>query len=232
MDVNNRTFWDMQQRCISYADDSAKLWTGNPVIEKDIKALKENEKEVAAAAMEQTENDTQGLVVQKNQDLQALATDIYVLNRSLCHLAKTNGDQVLLNIANVPESKMLTGSLSENLMRLKNILVAARQKLPELTDYLVTDEILDKLDTRLQVISDMPDVISVQTSHRKMAVRSIKEIIADARIILDRLDDAFEAIIRDEKFLDGWFDARKIKGRSRRKNNGNGNETDDNTSED
>ena len=72
----------------------------------------------------------------------------------------------------------------------------------------------------------------LKTDFRKMAVRIINEIISEARIILDRLDDAFEAIIRDEKFLDGWFDARKIKGRSRRKNNGNGNGPDDATTED
>ena len=31
---------------------------------------------------------------------------------------------------------------------------------------------------------------------------TLKELIAEARLILDRLDDAFEAMIADEKFLE------------------------------
>ena len=51
------------------------------------------------------------------------------------------------------------------------------------------------------------------TGNRKTATRSIKELNAEARNIFDQLDDAMEGIITDEKFIEGWFDARKIKGR-------------------
>jgi hypothetical protein len=51
----------------------------------------------------------------------------------------------------------------------------------------------------------------------KGAVRSIKVLIAEARKILSKLDDAFEGMIDDNDFIDGWFDIRKIKGRRKAK---------------
>jgi hypothetical protein len=41
---------------------------------------------------------------------------------------------------------------------------------------------------------------------------SIKYLNNEARIILDRLDDAIEGMIDDDKIIDDWFEARKIKG--------------------
>jgi len=39
-------------------------------------------------------------------------------------------------------------------------------------------------------------------------------VIAEARVLLDKLDDAFEGTIDDaDAFIDGWFAIRKIKGR-------------------
>ncbi len=51
------------------------------------------------------------------------------------------------------------------------------------------------------------------TNDCKSARRSIRELITEALTILDKLDDAFEGMIDDDAFIDGWFAVRKIKGR-------------------
>ena len=46
----------------------------------------------------------------------------------------------------------------------------------------------------------------------------LKELIAEARLLPDKLDDAFEGMLDDaDAFLDGWFAVRKIKGRHKPK---------------
>ena len=37
--------------------------------------------------------------------------------------------------------------------------------------------------------------------------------MAEARVLLDKQDDAFEGMTDDDAFIDGWFAVRKIKGR-------------------
>ena len=63
----------------------------------------------------------------------------------------------------------------------------------------------------------MHPTISMITNDRKSAGRSIKDLIAEARNMLDKLDDAFEGMTDDGVFLDGWFAVRKIKGRHKPK---------------
>jgi len=40
----------------------------------------------------------------------------------------------------------------------------------------------------------------------------LKELIADARLQPNKQDDAFEGMIDDDAFIDGWFAVRKISG--------------------
>ena len=47
----------------------------------------------------------------------------------------------------------------------------------------------------------------------KIAGRSFNDLTAEARFILDKLDDGFEGLVDDQNFIDGWFGVRKIKGR-------------------
>ena len=52
-------------------------------------------------------------------------------------------------------------------------------------------------------------------------IEYLKVLIANARILLDKLDDAFEGMLDDtDAFLEGWFAVRKIKGRHKPKDKG------------
>ena len=84
-------------------------------------------------------------------------------------------------------------------------------------DYGITPEELNNLTAELSDLEKMHPTIGMTTNDRKSAGRSIKELIAEARFLLDNQDDAFEGMIDDDAFIDGWFAVRKIKGRHKPK---------------
>jgi hypothetical protein len=123
------------------------------------------------------------------------------------------------------ESKLNSGEETEIFLRLKNIITAGRENLQVLLPYGITKETLDDLEVRYEKLQSLPETIQMVSSNRKSATRSIKELNSEARNILDLLDDAIEGIVEDEKIIEAWFDARKIKGRHNSKKedeNGNG----------
>ena len=197
-----KTYWDMQKSCIFFAQSNETIWGQNPIIKDDFDLLVSNEKELAIMVLAQTAIDTEGLVAQKKQDMQLLGKDIYKLGRSLSHLAKKTNNQVLLKTVDFSESRLHAGEERETLLRFSSLLTTGRANLTLLAPYLVTAEQIDEMEARLNKLSDLPDTITLKSGTRKSATRSIKELIAEARLILDRLDDAFEAMIADEKFLE------------------------------
>jgi hypothetical protein len=224
MDKNAKTFWDMQNECISFARLYQDLWTKYEFIKSDIEGLETISKEISGYYNQQNDSDTSGQVAQKNQNLIALGEETYIIGRALCHLAKTSNNLVLLAAADVPKTGLCKGEEKDIISKIKSMLNLARTNIKDLAAYDVTVEMLNEKEEKLNKISDMPTAIVNIKSKRKTAKRSINELIAAARILLDQLDDAFEAVIRDAKFVNGWFDARKIKGRhtNGKKSNGNG----------
>jgi len=213
--MNNieKTFWDMLKNSISYARSNESFWVKILHILKDLEYLEKNEKELSENAQTQSTSASEGHVAQKNQEKPLIAKSFYRLCRNICHLAKLTNNQILLQIVDFSDSAILAGDEKSFVLRLRGILDAARANLADLTSYGVTATKIDELETRLNAYASMPETINLVQGKRKSAKRSIKDLIAEARIILDRLDDAFEGMIDDDKFLEGWFDARKIKGR-------------------
>ena len=203
----------MQKRCISFTQDKKKYWINYQMIKEDIELLEKNETELSDTAKAQNDNTPEGHVAQKKQELLLLGKALYKLNRNLCHFAKKTNNQILLQIVDISESALISGEEKEIILKFRAILDAARANLLVLDPYGITSASLDKLEAELKGFINLPKTIGLLTGNRKSAKRSIKELNAEARIILDRLDDAFEGMITDEKFLEGWFDARKIKGR-------------------
>ncbi len=215
MNYFEKTFWDMQKSCISFLNANSGVWKTNPIIKEEADALFKNEKDLAETVKTQGDSLTEGHVAQKRQEIIKLGKSIYRLSCSLSHLAKKTNNKVLQSVVDISESGFTIGEEKEIMARFGSLLDTARTRLADLTQYQVTAASLDQLEARYKKLQTMPETISVVEGIRKGATRSIKELNTDARIILDRLDDALEAIIADEKFLEGWFDARKIKGRHR-----------------
>ena len=165
----------------------------------------------------QDENNPGGYVNQKNQQLNVFFRRIYKLECKLSFYAKDNGDQELLNDVSIPESKFDDISEKKALIKCSTILKRGNEYLSKTADYGITADELENLTTELSALEKMQPTIGLVTNDRKSAGRSIKELVADGRRLLEKQDDAFEGMIDDGAFLDGWFAVRKIKGRNQLK---------------
>ena len=213
MNKNEKTFWEMHKDSTSYARLYEPLWIKYGFIKSGIEGLEDISKEISVYHDQQNESGTSGQVAQKKNDLTALGEEVYPIGRAMCHLAKDTNNLVLLAAADITKTGLNKGEEKDILSKIKLILTNARANIKELAVYDVTPELLDEKEAKLKKLTTMPTTIGNIKSQRKTATRSIEELIAAARILLDKLDDAFEAVIRDEKFIKGWFSARKIKGR-------------------
>lgn len=227
MDFLDKTFWEMEKACISMARQNENIWINYTLIKDDVEKLEKNNKELEEAVKAQSENETSGHTAQKHLDMQHVAKLCYKLNRSLCHFAKLSNNKVLLKSVDITLSAFFAGDENDTMIKFKTVLEAGRANLKDLAVYNITVANLDDLEVKINKVAAMPATINTIANNKKSATRGIKEIISDARVILDRLDDAFEGVIDDETFLEAWFDARKIKGRSansKKKNNNGGQE--------
>jgi len=106
----------------------------------------------------------------------------------------------------------------EALIKCSTILKRGNEYLQKTAGYGITAEELNNLSDELSALEKMQPTIGIIVNDRKSAGRSIKEVIAGTRLLLDKLDDAFEGMLDDtNSFLDGWFAVRKIKGRHKPK---------------
>jgi uncharacterized protein YoxC len=227
MNHQEKTFMDMQKSCISVGKEYEPVFNSHPLIKEDLDLLIRNAAELDETIDNQAKNDTEGHVAQKKAEMSKMVKAVYKLGRSLCHYAKKTNNQVLLKIVDISESKMLSGEENEILQRIKSIIAAARDNIGQLTPYSITVASLDALDAQYAKLASLPETINTVMANRKSATRSIKDLNSEARVILDRLDDAIEGMITDDKIINAWFDARKIKGRRiiERKEEENGGET-------
>jgi len=217
MDIKGRTFWEMEKESVSYAHKNENMWMQVAVIAANVNTLAGNERELDLAFKAQDENDPGGYIVQKNQQFSAFFRKIFKLGRKLSFYAKETGDKVLLNDVDVRESTFILLPEKEALIKCSSILKRGNEYLPKTAGFGVTAEELGNLTAELSALEKMHPTIGMITNDRKSAGRSIKDLIVESRHILDKLDDAFEGMVDDDTFLDGWFAVRKIKGRHKPK---------------
>lgn len=221
MDLKEKTFGEMLKEAVSYLHKNESVWMNLAVIAANVVVLEGYEQELDLAFKAQDENDPGGHVTQKNEQLTVFFRKIYKVGRKLSFYAKETGDKVLLNDVEVPESTFILLPEKDALIKCSSILKRGNEYLQKTAGYGITADELENLTDELSVLENMQPTIGIITNDRKSARRSIREVIAGARIQLDKLDDAFEGMIDDaDAFLDGWFGVRKIKGRHKPKDKG------------
>jgi len=213
MEFREKTFGEMLKESISYLQKNESVWMSLAVIAANVEVLEGSEQELDLAFKAQDENDPGGHVAQKNEQLTVFFRKIYKVGRKLSFFAKETGDKVLLNDVDIPESTFILLPEKEALIKCSTILKRGTEYLSKTANYCITIDELENLTDELSVLEKMQPTIGIVTNDRKSAGRSIKEVIAGTRILLDKLDDAFEGMIDDDAFIDGWFAVRKIKGR-------------------
>jgi len=126
-----------------------------------------------------------------------------------------SGDKTLLIDSDLAESTLPRLPEKEAFIRCSNLIKIANKYLAQCIDFGITEEGLKKLSEDLALLEQLQPSIGMITNDRKSAGHSILTLTAEARSILNKLDDGFEGLVDDETFLNGWFAVRKIKGRHR-----------------
>lgn len=217
MEARGRTFWEMEKEAVSYVLKNESVWSHLAVIVTNVTLLEQNERDLDAAYKAQDASDPGGYTDQKNMMLNLFYHKIYKLSCKLSFYGKNVGDKILLNDVNIAESSFNKVTEKEALIQCNTIIKRGNEYLSRTAEYGVTADGLKSLGSELAILEQMKPTIGVITNDHKSATRSIKDIISEARVQLDKLDDAFEGMLDDDDFIDGWFAVRKIKGRHKPK---------------
>jgi hypothetical protein len=222
MTKNERTFIEMVRSAIVYMQKTESLWRKYPVLVAQYDLLVKIEQQLTQVAQDQMSKNPTSHVYNKNQQMDYLSKRFSKLSRRLVFFAKDTNNAILLNEADVTEGAF--GSFSADSLRMtcSQLLTLARTYLSQTGDYQISAEELNELESELVAFSKLPQAVTSVVGDRKMATHGLKDLSNEARVVLDKLDDGLDGMIDDDNFLIGWFDARKIKGRS----NGRKKETD------
>jgi hypothetical protein len=207
------TFWTSEKSCIYFLQQHPTFWNNNPILKARVELLFDSEQSIEDYLLKQSENKENGLKNKKDDGLHSIIKKCYRIDRKLTLYAKLSNNQVLLKDADISESAFLDKGLNASANTCITVLNIARQYLPQLAGYDITAQYLDTLETEINTAKTLPAELQVGKNEHKILGNSIKNELNNARTILDHLDDGFEAFIEDEDFINGWFEARKIKGR-------------------
>ena len=214
MELKAKTFWEMEKESITFIHANEKVWVQKAVLAAVVSDLEKNEFNLSNAFKAQDANNPGGQVAQKREQLIAFYHKIYRLERKLSFLAKDIGDEILLNNTNFAETTFQKTSEKMALIRFSGIITRWYEYLNKAAGYEISAEDLQSLTGELAMLENMQAQIGLITNDRKSAVRLIRELIGEARRLLDKLDDGFEGMIDHENYLSAWFAIRKIKGRA------------------
>ena len=230
--MNNidRTFWTSEKGCIYYINQHETVWSGYPIIRTKVNLLIANEQSINDAEIEQKKNNKTSHNETKKERIQLFVKKCYKLNRKLTLLAKDTNNKVLLAEVDKSETAMLENRLNDIFVICSIIISRGREYLPQTGTYGGTLQEIEALEADYAEVKLLPEQVAEVGNTHKSTGQNIKQLIAEAHTILDHLDDAFEGMIDDQAFIDGWFEVRKIKGRHHGKKKDDGTDTTTTTS--
>lgn len=217
MNTNEKRFWDMLKNSISYGRKNEETWIGFPVIKTRFEATEVLELQISEKFLKQQQSNTEGHTISKRSEIDGLVKSIYRLSRSIAFFAKETNNMILLSAIDFAETDLKQASELDKFNHFKTIVKNGRDYLEQLSHYGVTTQLIVSLESSIASIEKLPSQVNLVSGEHKMATKALSQLIVDARKNLDMLDDAFEGMIHNATFLDGWFDARKIKGRHQSK---------------
>jgi len=213
MNYLERTFWSTEKNCIVYLQQHETFWINIPMLNTIIGLLIVNEKSIDDAVLAQNQNKDSGIIDKKKDRTLAFIKRCYRLDRKLTLFAKRTNNLVLLNDVDITEAAFVESGINAATNPCTAVITLGRKYLAQTAEYGVTPQELDALETELVEVKKLPAEAQVNKNEHKTTTQSIKQLINTAHSILDQLDDGLEGMIEDEDFINGWFEARKIKGR-------------------
>ena len=137
----------------------------------------------------------------------------YKLSCKVASLALEEKDQVLLKAVNFSMSQLEQGAESEVVARCQIIADKATGNLAQLAAFNVTADEIQTFQDNIDKFKRMPVARDLITNERKGAVKTISELIAEARQLLEKLDNNVDGLIDNPTFINEYHQIRAINSR-------------------
>lgn len=211
MENREKAFWQMQNNCLTFCIENKIQWKDYPVINTLVNLLESNSNQLIMALKALETNDPQGKSKNKDAQLNLFSEKIYRLSRKITLFAKMTGNELLLSEVDISESSLFSYSEDKLLRIYTNILNLANRHIKHLKEYSITTSEVDSLRLELNNLKHIYISKNHLFNKRISTPKSVKELIIESTKILDRLDDAFEGLIKDDKFKQKWLKLRRSK---------------------
>lgn len=206
-------FWNMEKDTLAFFDDNPSEWIKNLFIKNNVDKLRANEASLDLANKTQKDKNPVGHTSQKDLQKKKMIKLGYKLCCKIASYAMEKDDKILLIAVDFTEAKLAKGSESKVVSRCEIIADKADENLGLLADVNVTAEEIANFRKNIETFKQMPVARDLVANERKGAVKSIGELIAEARQLLTKLDNNVDGMIETPSFVTGYHQIRAINSR-------------------
>jgi len=218
MNQSHKNFWNMLKDVVAYFYANTQEWTDISVLKTNVEKLKNTELQLAQSDKTQQEKNPTGNTTQKDKQFAKMTKLGYKLSCKLASYALEIKDLALLPLVNFSLTQLEEGTENDVVGRCQIIADKGTALLSKLGDFKATSNEISTFQEEIDKFKKMPPERDLVANERKGIVKSIPEIISDAREILEKLDNNVDGFIDNETFINGYHQIRLIKSRKASRN--------------
>jgi hypothetical protein len=192
----------------AHFDKNEPLWKTNVPVSTCVNNIKAYNSGIDNAAFDQENKTTNGLTANKKQALDlAIAIALSIILKLRPFAKRTNNMELLKDIDIAPTNfKQVKEEITVNLCL--KIAQRARQYLPEMATYTLTENEITALETAIEPFGKITEKRDLTQGERVSATAQIEKLTHLILQELDILDDLVKSQITDEGFKTTYFNLR------------------------
>ena len=210
MKSRESNFLNMTNAVLTGMNADMDAWTDKKPIADAVMKIKGYKGEVEGLALEQASSTTEGATTTLDSALEAMTDLTLLVIKKVRPFIRATGKTELLPRVDFSESELTQIRQIDKLNRCKIVLETARQLQPEMTDYELSAEDLDALQSAINGVAMLAGERDSIIGSRKTATEGIPEVIDQIRKQFDMLDDLVPAMLDDKTFVNTYQNNRRI----------------------
>ncbi|TCZ65852.1 hypothetical protein [Flaviaesturariibacter aridisoli] len=212
MDQDQLNFHTMMGKLKAHFQGHRSAWSNEPLLTDPVATLLALHDRIEAAASAQ-EGGKIAAFSAKDALFAEAAVETDKLATTLRTFARRAADPVLLKAMDLSLRDFKTGAQADRVRLMNRVLAEAESRLAHLAPYRIDAARLAALKTLLHQAADQHDDGHEQRTHSTVATGRLADLLAEARTLLEGLDDDVPTFIDDAEFVTAYFVARRITDR-------------------
>jgi hypothetical protein len=210
MNTEQVNFLNMTNAVLSGMDADTEAWTEKKPIADAVIKIKGHKSELEGLAFEQASGTTNGATENLQSALKVMLELTHQVIKKVRPFTRVTGKADLLHRIDFSRSELDRLRQVDALNQCKIVLETSRQLQPEMTDYELSVEDLDALQSAINGVAMLAGERDAIIGSRKTATEGIPEVIDQIRKQFDILDDLVPAMIDDKTFVNTYQNNRRI----------------------